>query len=39
VHKRQLTSRICYTQIQCPHDNITTGCFQGTLNILRGIEH
>jgi hypothetical protein len=28
-----------YTQIQCPHDNITTDCFQGTLDILRGTEH
>lgn len=28
-----------YTQIQCPHDNITTDCFQGTLDILRGTKH
>ena len=27
-----------YTQIKCSHDNITTDCFQGTLDILRGTE-
>lgn len=27
-----------YTQIRCKHDNITTDCFQGTLDILRGTE-
>lgn len=27
-----------YTQIQCQHDNITTDCFRGTLDILRGTE-
>jgi hypothetical protein len=25
-----------YTQIQCTHDNKTTDCFRGTLDILRG---
>jgi hypothetical protein len=28
-----------YTQIQCSHDGITTDCFQGTLDILRGTKH
>ena len=27
-----------YTQIKCSHDNITTDCFQGTLDILRGTK-
>jgi hypothetical protein len=27
-----------YTQIRCSHDNITTDCFQGTLDILRGTQ-
>jgi len=27
-----------YTQIKCSHDNITTDCFQGTLDILLGTK-
>lgn len=27
-----------YTQIQCVHDHITTDCFRGTLDILRGTK-
>jgi len=28
-----------YTQIECAHDNITTVCFRGTLDILDGAKH
>ena len=27
-----------YTQITCKHDNTTTDCFRGTLDILRGTK-